>query len=205
MRFILLLVLPFLLGACGGPKYVIKERYLAPMGLSGEICLKECQQKFEKCQQNCQKEYQKCLAAVRVEAKEIYQKELLSYQNTLTTYEEELRLYRLKLSRYQENLNRLKEDYQFFKKICKRDKDQFACRRKDELAKKLARLKGQRPIAPLKPKRPSLTAIITELSATCVSDCGCKDLYDKCFLSCGGSIIPEKICVENCDEKMGQK
>ncbi|OAG28451.1 hypothetical protein [Thermodesulfatator autotrophicus] len=188
----------FLLSACGGPEYIIKNHYILPADTSSSPCIKDCQEKFENCQKACEAQYHACLSDVRQKATSLYEKELKKYREELNIYQDETNLFQQKLALYLEKLKELSDDYHFFEKICQEKQDKYACSRQEELKKKISRLKQEKPSHPLKPVEPDLEDIIKKLTATCSRDCGCQKIYDHCFISCGGTIIPEKFCVENC-------
>ncbi len=56
-----------------------------------------------------------------------------------------------------------------------------------------------KPHEPYRPIKPTLDAEIKEFQKNCSRECGCTKSYDSCFVSCGGKLNYEKICVENCD------
>ncbi len=186
------------MSACGGPKYVVKNRYIPPIVVKDNSCLHICEEKFESCQKACENQYQSCMADVRLKAINIYEKDIAKYEKQLAVYQEEMRFFRQKITEYQENFKKLNDDFRFFKRICQEKQDRYACLRQKELKKEIYHFKQNKPFRPIRPKKPNLEIIIKKLMITCHRDCGCQEIYDRCFLSCGGTIIPEKICVENC-------
>ena len=135
---------------------------------------------------------------VRGEAARIYRQELSAYNRELSAYQKAYSTYQRELLDWNNNYRELYRDYLYFKKRCKKDRDYYACQRKEDLEEALETLSQTRPQPPGKPVKPSLESIVRELSSTCPSDCGCKEEYDACFTSCGGRIVPEKYCVKNC-------
>ncbi len=194
------MVFLFLLG-CGGPKYVVKYRYLPPEGKGARACLKECETRFQACERRCQKERETCRQRVRQEATRLYQKELKTYREALKAYQRRQRLYYRELTLWHDEYRRLYEDYLFFKKACQKEKDDYACRRRRELERHLEALENEKPQEPKEPRAPELSRLLNELAASCPKDCGCQKDYDHCFLRCGGRLVPERFCLENCPEK----
>ncbi len=199
MRKVFWLAFLFLLG-CGGPKYVVRYRYLPPVDPGARKCLKECERKFQACEKRCQKEQEDCRRRARQEAVKLYQEMLKTYRQELRAYRERSRLYHRELTLWNDEYRRLYEDYLFFKKACQEEEDERACRRRRELERHLEALEHEKPLKPREPREPRLEDISRKLAASCKKDCGCQKAYDNCFLSCGGKLIPEKFCVENCPE-----
>ncbi|WP_457680218.1 hypothetical protein [Thermovibrio sp.] len=185
-----------LVAGCGGPEFAVSYRYVPPKDNSK--CLARCEADYSSCRLSCQKKRQECLSKVRQEAVKVYSKELSAYNNALVAYQKSYSNYQKELLEWNNNYRHLYKDYLYFKKACKKTKDFYACQRRDELEEALQTLNEVKPTSPVRPKKPSLEGIVRELSASCPSDCGCKESYDACFTSCGGQIIPEKFCVRNC-------
>ena len=188
-------VVPLLL-SCGGPEFSVGYRYVPPE--NNKTCLKSCDSRFVECKRRCMEKREKCLKDVRVRAEAIYQKELDVYQRELSAYNRAYENYQRNLLDWNNNYRKLYRDYLYFKKACKKTKDYYACDRRDQLEEALDTLNNTKPTAPVPPKKPELSEIISELSASCNADCGCKETYNACFTSCGGKIIPYKFCVKNC-------
>ena len=55
------------------------------------------------------------------------------------------------------------------------------------------------PQRPIKPYKPRLQDEIAHAQKLCSLDCKCKDRYNLCYVSCGGTIDTRKICIENCN------
>jgi len=194
-RFLTVTLL-ILTAGCGGPEFSVSYRFVPPP--KGGECLRECDRRYSECRLNCRKERERCLEKVREKAQEIYAKELEAYNRALAAYQKAYDAYQRELLEWNRNYRELYRDYLYFKRRCKKTKDYFACRRRDDLEEALETLSNTKPRPPKKPVKPSLSGIIRELSLSCPSDCGCKEEYNACFTSCGGKIIPERICVKNC-------
>ncbi len=182
--------------SCGGPEFSISYRYIPPKNNGN--CLEKCQEEFSNCQLECSKKRNGCLEKVRLEAQKLYQKELEIYQREISAYNKDYTTYQRRLLEWNRNYRNLYRDYLYFKKACKKSRDYFACNRKEELEEALETLNQVKPQPPVKPNRPSFSSIVNRLSLTCPTECGCKEEYNTCYTSCGGQIIPERICVKNC-------
>jgi len=186
-----------LVAGCGGPEFSVSYRFVPPP--DGRECLKKCDEKLTRCRAECRREREECLERVRKEARDIYAKELETYNRALEAYQRAYTAYQRELLEWNRNYRELYADYLYFKKKCKKTKDYFVCRRADDLEEALETLSETKPQPPEKPAKPDLSDIVRELSLSCPTDCGCKEEYDACFTSCGGKIIPERICVKNCN------
>ncbi len=192
----LCLPLFLLLVSCGGPEFAVSYRYIPPK--DNLSCLEKCQEEFSNCQLECSKKRNRCLEKAREEAQKLYQRELEVYQKEITAYNRDYTSYQRRLLEWNRNYRSLYRDYLYFKKACKKSKDYFACNRKEELEEALETLNQVKPQPPTKPSRPSLSSMVSKLALTCPTNCGCKEKYNACYTSCGGQIIPERICVRNC-------
>ncbi len=186
---------PFLI-SCGGPEFSVAYRYVPPKDNTN--CLLSCDSEFRKCQQRCSEKREKCLEDARKRAEAIYQKELNIYQKELSAYNKAYTSYQRALLDWNNNYRKLYKDYIYFKNVCKKTKDYYACDRKYQLEQALDTLNDTKPTPPTPPKKPDLQEIISQLSSACYTDCGCKETYNACFTSCGGEIVPYKFCVKNC-------
>ncbi len=195
MRFLVFLFLCLFLNACGGPRYEIRYRYLPSQDLP---CVKSCEEKFLRCKEEIRREREKCLENSRKEALKLYQEALKAYKKELKTYRERLALYQEEISTFQEKEETLRADYQFFKKMCREKDEGYACSRAKELRKRLKKLAAERPSPPEKPVKPRIEDFLDPLTALCPEGKACEEQFQKCFLACGGALIPERICVENC-------
>lgn len=200
MRIGIGLILLLCISACGGPKYVVKYHYLPPTEAEGRACLKKCDEDFLRCEKRCEEKEEACQREARQEASRLYQKLLEAYQEEVKAYRERLSLYRQELVHWNEDYRRLYEEYLFFKKACKKEKDDYACKRRRELERSLKSLEDEKPSPPKEPQPPKLEEIQRELAASCKQDCRCQKNYDHCFLQCGGKIIPERFCLEGCSQ-----
>ncbi len=198
-RFFCLTLLLSVFTACG-PRYVIRSSYIPPEGPGAAQCLSICAEHFKRCQRDCLRQKEACLERVRREAKDLYLKLSSLYLVSLKDYDQRVRLYQTNLLSWEHHYRQGYEDYRFFEQACQKEKNVYACKRKQELAKLLKDMEKERPKRPLKPKVPSLARILRELSRTCTFSCGCQEIYKACFLKCGGRIVPYKFCLKNCSQ-----
>jgi len=197
-KFKFLLVAAALLSSCGGPTFKVAYRYVPPSDEKGRACAERCYRQFEECQSRCRESYEACLAQVRSRAVSVYEKALSLYGEELNAYQKSYSAYQNALLNWNRNYRLLYRDYEYFKRLCKKSKDYSACRRGDELEEALETLNEKKPVPPERPRKPDLQQIVRELSAACSADCGCQRSYEDCFTACGGKVVPEKFCVENC-------
>ena len=192
----LIFLLTFLMLSCGGPKYIVKYEYIPPENNEG--CLKKCNEVFNDCRLNCEQKKQVCFNKVHVEAQKVYEKELSDYEKALASYRQEKRNYLNEIARWNDRYNSFYRDYNYFKDICRKNKDNYACTRAEEIKEILLSLHREKPEKPEKPKKPDFHQILKELETTCRMNCSCQEVFDNCFTSCGGKLIPHRICIENC-------
>lgn len=181
--------------ACS-PKYKVEKIYHPP---KDKACLDKCQQDFIKCENICTTNYKKCLKESIDRANKIYSKLRKEYEENLKNYYEAYRNYQKQFEIYQNLISSKQEQLKFYEKICSKYKDKDACYRRDMLRREIENLKRKKPIMPKKPIEVSYEDILKKERNICTCDCGCKELYDACYQSCGGYVEIKKICVENCD------
>lgn len=178
------------------PKYKVEKIYHPSQDKN---CLKRCDDEYIKCQSDCKKNYSVCIENSLSRAQKIYSQIAKEYEKRFNEYSKSYEIYLKQLENHKKMLTSLKGDYKFFSRMCSQYKDKEACRKKDQLKKKIKYLENNQPNAPVKPSEPSFEKILKKERQVCSCDCGCKELYDACYQSCGGSIEIKKICVENCD------
>lgn len=198
IRFFLL-VLVLLLGGCG-PRYVIKNQYIPPTASQAQSCLNHCTLLRQSCQNQCQKDYQYCLDEAYSKAKVVEVEELRSFERAYGHYDMDRMRYEHDVRRWQRDYYDYSRDLSYYQSQCERKKDAYACKKRDELRRFMSRLSHEKPREPRAPIRPSFEQILVNQQSFCTTECGCEQSYDNCFVGCGGTIIPHKICVENCDK-----
>jgi len=197
LRF-LLLVIALLLVGCG-PRYVVQNQYIPPARSSAQPCIDNCSQMRQGCQAQCQQNYQFCLDDAYMKAKSLEIDEQRSYDMAYSRYIADVGHYRMAFHAWQRDYDDYSRDYRHFQNQCEREKDARACQKRDELNHYLNRLSRDKPREPWMPTRLSFEQILLNQQSICTTHCGCEQLYDNCFVGCGGQVIPHKICVENCD------
>ncbi|WP_457625948.1 hypothetical protein [Persephonella sp.] len=178
------------------PKYRIEKIYHPP---TDRECVNKCQKEFEQCGNTCQKNYNDCLKESINKAKKIYSLIEKDYNLKLNKYYREYELYQKRLNDYKKEIQQLKDDYRFYEKICAKYKDKEACYKKEKIKKQIKYYQSNKPSPPVKPPEVSFENILKKEREICSCDCGCKEIYDACYQSCGGRVEIQRICVENCD------
>ncbi|WP_457643854.1 hypothetical protein [Persephonella sp.] len=190
--FALLLII---ISACS-PKYRVEKIYHPPQD---KICVQKCQAEYTVCQDKCEDNYLRCLRDSIDRSQKIYSALQKEYSSRLKNYYREYNLYIREMEEINARLKRLNEELKLFSKICSKYRDKDACKKKDSLNKQIRRLKANQPSPPPKPAIVELDEILKKERAMCSCDCGCKEIYDSCYQSCGGRVEIKRICVENCD------
>ncbi|QIR75469.1 hypothetical protein FA592_04220 [Sulfurospirillum diekertiae] len=195
---LILIGIAFLLAGCG-PRYVIKNEYIPPASALSQTCLNNCSHIRQGCQNQCQQNYQYCLDDAYAKAKAVEVSEQRAYEIAYSRYQMDYTEYQFALQRWQRDYYDYSRDLSHYQSQCERDKDGYACKKRDELHHYLNRLSHDRPREPWVPVRPTFEQILVNQQSFCTTNCGCELSYDNCFVGCGGQVIPHKICVENCD------
>ncbi len=196
LKYLIGIFLLFLVGC--GPRYVIRNRYEPPPFTEARKCLSRCEQELKHCQSQCLAQRQKCLVQANNQVAKLYPQLLATYSADLRVYEQKFARYQAELMAWETRFKRLYEDYRYFKGICHKEKDPYACKRQKELHQTLNDLEHHRPYRPAKPQKPDLARLLKNFRSTCMFKCNCQQIYDACFVKCGGSIIPERICIDHC-------
>ena len=195
MQYIFLLFI-LLLVACS-PRYEIKANYILPTDTQGKTCVKNCLSKQEVCKIRCNARQDECLVKARESVKENFSNIINAYKEDLREYEDELRQYYLELNSWKRKIEFTNLDLRYYRDRCRQD-NKYECNRANEIRDSLHHLEYSKPIKPQKPTRPSLASEIQNAQRICSKNCDCKDEYNSCFSSCGGTIQYERFCVENC-------
>jgi len=198
MYKIFLICIAIFFAGCA-PKYVTKVQYVPSSNDGFTGCVSKYEQEKIICTQNCSENYQICLDDAFQRAQDIYQVELSKYAKLYDDYLFRLREYRNYKYDFDRKYRILKDDYYYFSNECDKKKRGFTCRRKHELRDTLFIMKRDRLKRPIQPRKPSLNVIVKNQQSFCKSSCGCLKDYDRGYENCGGQIIVQKQCVENCD------
>ena len=197
-RFLALVMILFLYTGCA-PRYVVKHEYIPPMQQNAQTCLDQCAFSKQECQARCQQERQYCLEDAYGRARAIEQAELRSYDMAYLRYQMDFNQFQHHLHMWERDYRAYERDFYHFQSRCERERDTSACRQRDEIKRRMNHLRTKRPQEPWVPVRPSFEQILIDQQRVCPVECGCQASYDSCFVGCGGTVIPHKICVENCD------
>ncbi len=181
------------------PQYAIKNQYIPPIKSKSNICLKNCALDKQACQTRCEEDYSDCLSYANERAKKIQVRSDENYKKRYARYLTRLNDYNLNIFDWQNRYDERYSDWKYFNDKCSKNGDKYACDREEDLRYIIRKLKINRPREPREPRYISFDEILAKQQKTCSRKCGCQDNYDSCFLSCGGEIVPHKICVKNCD------
>lgn len=188
----------FLVGCA--PTYKVQKHYIFPNDNASKKCLDNCRIKKDICKRDCETNYKKCLDSAYEKAQDIYSLSDMEYQRKYNEYRNDFNRYYISLSVWQRSYDQSYKDFIYFSKQCKKFKQKYACKRKIELDYTLRRLLETKPKEPTKPTRSSFEEILSKQQLYCKNNCECDDEYDICFNGCGGKIVVEKICIENCKQ-----
>lgn len=199
----------FLLTACS-PKYIVKTNYKHPFTKSSNECIKTCNSKRKKCQTSCNHKYDNCLQRGEHNAKENQSNLIYDYDVEMIDYRQDMDRYRFEFDRWEDRRDILKRDYKESSKDCARIRSRFkdekekkklkSCKKTIQIEKKFHHHRDSlRPTEPSRPIRPSLSDEIERFQKKCSRSCSCDKFYNSCFVSCGGEVSYQKICVENCE------
>jgi hypothetical protein len=184
------------------PKYIVKNEYVPSIKSGFNVCLQECETKRSSCNGAFMAKVQDCKNQASLRAKDIYKLESIEYKKKYISYQESLHRYLDKKRVLERKTQLIRRDYHYFVNKCKETReyyDRYACTRARDLRQTLQYYREQKPYRPLAPEKPIFSKIYENESTLCSLNSQCESLYDKCYLSCGGKIVPHKICIENCD------
>ncbi|MEK6664653.1 MAG: hypothetical protein AABY73_12390 [Pseudomonadota bacterium] len=174
--YLLALAIALFLSGCASPLYQTVYRYEAPTDASARACLQTCEPKLAACQTSCQHRYQSCLKEIEPLVDTRHSEALKRYENELDRYRLELQHYQLQLSLGWGYHSLWYDPWPYWHPTY-----------------------FPPPIPPHKPTRDEAYNRVRK--ERCESDCGCQPIYDACFLSCGGKMIPEVKCIANCPQE----
>jgi hypothetical protein len=184
------------------PKYIVKNEYIPSTNDGFQACIKECETQRSSCNGAFAAQVQDCKNQASLRAKDIYKLELIEYEKKYVRYKESLSDYYEKKHVIERKEGLIRRDYRYFMRKCQDSReyyDRYACKRARDLRQTLDFYRRQKPYKPLAPEKPTFSKIYEEESVLCSFKNQCESLYDKCYLSCGGEIVPHKICIENCE------
>ena len=188
----------FLLSACD-PVYVIENEYVPPTDRDAQGCLGACQAKRETCQNRCRRDYHQCLDQAAERARAVMPELEQAYTGELEEYVLERDHYDLERENWTLKKEELEREYDLLKQQCRKfPKQKDYCDDKRSKRGALSRHDWNEPKAPKAPDKPSLNDEIERQQAGCSQECGCGKVYDGCYVSCGGRVIPHQVCIEHC-------
>ncbi len=165
-----------LLAGCATPQYQTTVRLIPPADVAGRACVEGCETRKNACQATCQTRYQACTKALEPQVEARHAEALKQYELDLRRYAAALRHYEMQL--------RFEWMYSYpFHHPYWWDPwpGPYFPPPMDE---------------PVMPTREGVRAQLEK--ANCQDDCGCLPAYDTCFTGCGGRIVKETTCIENC-------
>lgn len=204
MRYFASMILLLLFTACS-PKYMVKTHYTHPTGPNAKSCLENCETKRSTCQTQCNKQYDQCLINAEINAKDHFGLVMDEYDRELEDYYYQMDQYTLQLRQWESKEHRLQLRQDRYNQRCSKDQknkkgeEPFSCKQAKEIKNQLRSMFHDKPYEPSQPFKPTLDNEIRKFQDNCSRECQCTDSYDSCFVSCGGKLSYEKICVENCD------
>ncbi len=181
------------------PQYAVRNQYIPPLDQKSKVCLKECFYQKQACQQRCEEDYSDCLSYANERAKKIQIRTDKDYKQRYENYLARQNDYNLEIYDWQNRYDERYKDWRYFNKKCSKNNDKYACEREYYLRYIIKRLRRDRPVEPREPRYITFSENLANQQKSCSKNCGCSNLYDSCFISCGGEIVPHKICVRNCD------
>ncbi len=196
-KYVLIVVALFLIGC--SPKYVTKNQYVASKEQGFGTCVKRCEVQKQECQLKSKEEYKVCLDDAYNRAKDISAEQFVKYDIDYEEFLLEFRDFKYYKYEFDKNYSILERDYNYFSKECNSKKDEFTCRRKNELKDTLEMMKRDKLKKPREPKKPSFNRILKSQQNLCKIDNSCSTNFDMCYIKCGGEVIPYRFCVKNCD------
>jgi hypothetical protein len=189
MRYILIIIpVLFFLGC--SPKYRSVNEYIPPKTEAGQMALSGCQQKLESCKSSCKANFDSCKVKAEAEARKSFDKKMHEYTIRLEQYASDMDMYELEMDLlYFDGFGYYGGGYGYgglgYRGFY-RPHGMF--------------LMGPSPLfRPVRPRKPNLQAEIQAAQMQmCQIDCGCQKAYDSCFVSSGGELKVNQVCIKNC-------
>ncbi len=183
MKHIVIVWLALLFVGCS-PKYRIVKTYHPPKS-GASSCLQSCELKLNNCKSHCEADFNRC----KIKADQVAQK---AYEQKLQSYHKALEAYASAVERYNMEVDFAYVGY-YGDPFCYGRSPFYRGFFYDPF------WYSPRIYLPPKPKKPSLEQEKLKAEGQmCRLDCGCQEIYDRCFSGCGGEIEQKKVCIENC-------
>lgn len=201
LRPVLLSLIALGLTACAGPRWQTVYQYEPPAGGEGVACAQRCVDKQQACRFECEDRHQHCLDRADSAARDGFDELMYRYDLEMRAYYADQARYEVEWDHYEHRRAHLAHEKSRFDRRCKEDaRDRTACELAEKARRELKHLERHRPLAPSRPYRPSLADEIAEARAGCSRDCGCIETYNACYAACGGRVIPQQRCIDNCPD-----
>ena len=182
--FFIILSSLFFLGC--SPKYKIVNKYVAPETESGKACLVECQKQYGSCKEVCKANFEICKTKAHAAAQENFELKMQRYSILLEEFLDDMEMYQLEIDMmYFDGFGGYGYGYGYG--------------RYGYYPHSLFMMHPMPLFRPTRPRKPSLEKEIqlAEMKM-CQIDCGCTKTFDDCFVTCGGIVKADRICIENC-------
>ncbi len=194
----------YLISACG-PRMQQVKNYIPPVTDFGKSCLERADRDRNSCEVTNQDNIAQCYSNAQIESERILELQERDYTVALEDYIDAQTGYELLLADYEEQQRLIRADGELAYVRCSNDVNMTRmaeypeCRKLVTQANKRANRLAA-PDEPIRPVRPSLQSILSDLHRQCRSEAiNCGQLYDEAYVSCGGQIEYQSICVANCD------
>jgi len=201
LRLVWLFLATLLLTACAAPRWQTVYQYEPPTGGEGAACAQRCVDNQQACRLEREDRYQHCLERADSTARDGFEALMSRYELEMRAYFADLARYKMERDRYEHRRTHLAYEKSHYERRCKEDaRDRTACELAEKARRELKHLERHRPLAPARPERPSLADEVSKARASCARNCGCIETYNACYAACGGRVIPQQRCIDNCPD-----
>jgi len=193
-----------LLTACGPKMKQVKE-YIPPMTQQGVVCLNEAEQSRQTCINNNAQQMEQCVQQANVLADDELVIQERHYTRALEDYIDLEKEHEYLMADYEEQKRLIIRDGDLAYVQCSKDVEMVAISQFPECKKHLKqskrRIKDLRePEAPYRPRPPNRNVIMSQFVKQCEQQQNnCSRLYDQLYVSCGGTINYDSVCIANCN------
>jgi len=196
----ILLTLGFvvLLTGCAS-KYALQKEYIVPQNIKFENFAQDCSAKRVTCEQKQKKDYNICLNNALERAKNIQTLSNKKYQKKYQRYLTRMNDYNFNIIDWQSEYDKDYRDWQYFRDQCRKNNDKYSCDREDDLRYIVKNERKDRPREPREPRFVTFTEILATQQKLCNVKNECENKFDICFISHGGKVRSNRVCIENCD------
>lgn len=199
MKHLLLILIALFFIACS-PRYEIRTHYTPPTDVEGKTCVQSCSNEKNSCQSRCDQQQDQCLATAQQSVQDSFPRIMEEYRIVQSQYLYDMDNYNRDMNAWGNQKARLQQDVNHYRPKCNKDNAKsYECRRSNDAQNELRHMYQSEPEEPNQPVQPTLAEEIARAQESCHNECGCEKAYDTCFSSCGGTVVYEKFCVENCD------